>query len=207
MVIQRVGGFCFKLSSGDTTVAVNPPSSRSKHKVSKFGSDVVLVSVPHDDWNGADQASHGTKEPFIVSGAGSYEVGEVVISGYSTPSSYEDVISDVGNTVYIVDIDGIRVLILGAISNPKLPAEVRGELDNIGIVLVPVGGETLDAKAAHEIVTSIEPKVIIPYAVGTDADMAAFLKAQGASGVKPTDKFTVRPKELATMDGEVVILE
>lgn len=207
MVIQKAGGYGFKISAGPITVAVNPPSQRSKkHKVSKFGSDVVLISIPDVDWNGADTATHGDKEPFVISGPGAYEVGEVRVTGFSSRSDYGDVLSDVGNTVYIVEMDGIKVLVLGALSSPKLPAEIRSEIDDIGIVLVPVGEGTLDPKAAHELVTSIEPKAIIPYAVGEEKDLLAFLKAEGETGAKPTDKFTVRKKELDAMDADVVLL-
>lgn len=207
MVIQRAGGYCFKISAGQTTLALNPPSSKSKHKVSKFGADVVLISVPDPDWNGAETATHGEKEPFVISGPGAYEVGEVRVSGYATSASYGDVMSDVGNTIYMIEMDGIRVLALGALSNPKLPAEVRSEIDDVGIVLVPVGDGTLTPKDAHELMTSIEPKAVIPYAVGKEEDMKAFLKAEGETGVKSQDKFTVRVKELAAMDGDVVVLE
>lgn len=206
MIVQRVGGYGFKISSGDTVVAVNPPSQRSKHKVAKFGANVVLVSVPDPDWNGIETATHGGKDPFVISGPGAYEVGDVTITGYSTPASYNDVMSDVGNTVYVVDMDGIRLLALGAVSVSKLPSEVRGELDGIGIVLVPVGEGALDAKGAHELVTGIEANAIIPYAVGKEDALKAFLKAEGQADAKAVDKFTVRAKELATMDGGVVLL-
>ncbi len=207
MIVQRAGGFCFKISSGQTTVALNPPSPKSKNfKVSKFGADVVVVSVPHEDWNGVETATHGEKEPFSVTGPGAYEVGDVRISGYATSASYGDVMSDVGNTLYIIEMDGIRVLALGALSSGKLPPEVRSELDDIGIVLVPVGEGALDPKAAHELVTAIEPKAIIPYAVGKEEAVKAFLKAEGESAVKPMEKFTVRAKELAALDGEVILL-
>jgi L-ascorbate metabolism protein UlaG (beta-lactamase superfamily) len=208
MVIQKVGGYCFKLSAGPITVAVNPPSPRSKkHKVSKFGSDIVLISVPDIDWNGVETATHGEKEPFVISGPGAYEVGDVTITGYGTQASYGDVMSDAGNTIYVVAMDGIRVLILGGISTTKLPPEIRSELDNIDIVLVPVGGGTLDPKEAHELVTSIEAHAIIPYAIDDEKDIATFLKAQGESGLQPTDKFTTRVKELATMEGDVILLQ
>lgn len=206
MVIQKVGGYCFKLSAGPVTVAVNPPSQRSKHKVSKFGADVVIVSLPDPDWNGAETAAHGDKEPFIIQGPGAYEVGAVTVHGYATPAAYNDVMSEVGNTMYVIGMDDMRILVLGALSNPKLPAEVRSELDGIGIVMVPVGDGTLDPKSAHELVTGIEPNVVIPYAVGSDKELSAFLKAEGETGLKATDKFTVRAKELAAMDGAVVLL-
>lgn len=213
MVIQRVGGYGFKISSGDTVVALNLPSSRSKHKISKFGAGIVIVSVPDVDWNGVEQAAHGGKEPFIVAGPGAYEVGDVIITGYATPCAYGDVMSDVGNTIYILEMDGIRVLVLGAVNSAKLPSEVRSELDQIDIVLVPVGGETLEAKAAHDLVTAIEAKAIIPYAVGMagampkDDALKAFLKEEAQTGLKSQDKFTIRAKELSVMDGEVILLD
>lgn len=207
MVIQSIGGYGFKLSAGPITVAVNPPSQRSKKfKVSKFGADVIISSVPDPDWNGVDTATHGDKEPFSIQGPGAYEVGDVRVTGYGTECSYGDVMSDVGNTVYIIEMDGMRILIIGALSNPKLPSEIRAELEDIGIVLVPVGDGTLDPKGAHDLVTGIEPNVVIPYAVEDEKALAAFLKAEGATGVKPSEKFTLRPKELAAMDGEVVLL-
>jgi L-ascorbate metabolism protein UlaG (beta-lactamase superfamily) len=207
MVIQKVGEYCFKLSAGPVTVAVNPPGERSHHKIPKFGADVVVISLPDEDWNGVGTASHGDKEPFVIQGPGAYEVGEVRVSGYSTAASYNDVISEVGNTIYLIEMDGIRVLALGALSNPKLSADIRSELDQVGIVIVPVGDGTLDPKAAHELVTGIEPNVVIPYAVNDGKALAAFLKAEGETGLKPTDKFTVRVKELLAMDGDVVLLQ
>jgi hypothetical protein len=207
MVIQKAGGYGFKISAGPVTVAVNPPSSRSKkHKVSKFGADIVLVSLPDSDWNGVDTATHGEKTPFVIDGPGSYEVGDITISGFASRSDYGDVLSDVGNTLYVMNMDGIRVLILGALSSGKLSQEARAELDDIGIVFVPVGDGTLDPKAAHELVTSIEPKAVIPYAVGSDKELAAFVKAEGGEAVKAGDKFTVRAKELSAMDGDVVLI-
>lgn len=207
MVIQKVGAHCFKFSAGPVTVAVNPPGVKSKLKVNKFGSDLVLVSTRHQDWDGSETASHGEKQPFVISGPGAYEVGDITVSGFGTPTAYDGEDSEVGNTVYVFEMDGIRVLVLGALSTAKLPQDLRAEVDDIGIVLVPVGDGTLDPKAAHELMVSLEPKIIIPYGVGSDGDKAvvAFCKAEGETP-KPEEKLTIRAKEVATHDGDVVLL-
>ena len=70
MIIQKIGAHCFKFSAGPVTLALNPPDAKSKLKVNKFGSDVVLVSLRHADWDGAETASHGDKKPFVVAGPG-----------------------------------------------------------------------------------------------------------------------------------------
>ncbi|MEK7063568.1 MAG: MBL fold metallo-hydrolase [Patescibacteria group bacterium] len=206
MVIQKVGGYCFKISAGPVTVALNPPGTKSKLKVNKFGSNLVMIAVRNDDWDGAETASHGDKEPFVISGPGAYEVGDITVSGFATATDY-DGHKEVGNTAYVFEMDGIKVLALGAISNGKLPQDLRAELDDIGIVLVPVGDGTLDPKAAHELVVALEPKIIIPYGVGKDGDAAvkAFCKAEGESP-KEEEKLTIRAKEVQEKDGDVVLL-
>lgn len=208
MIIQKVGAHCFKFSAGPVTVAVNPPDAKSTLKVNKFGSDLVLVSMRHPDWDGAETASHGENRPFVITGPGAYEVGDITVNGFATTTCYAGDECDVGNTVYIFDMDGIRVLVLGALSSPKLPQDLRAELDSIGIALVPVGDGTLDPKAAHELMVTLEPKIIIPYGVGADGAEAlkAFLKAEGEAPA-PEEKLTVRAKDVAQRDGDVVVLQ
>lgn len=207
MVIQKVGTHCFKFSAGPVTVALNPPDAKSKLKVNKFGSDLVLVSLRNPDWDGPETASHGEKQPFVVAGPGAYEVGDITISGFGTATAYGGEELEVGNTAYVFTMDGIKVLALGALSSTKLPQDLRAEVDDIGIALIPVGDGTLDPKAAHELMVTLEPKIIIPYGVGPDGDkaVAAFCKAEGESP-KPEEKLTVRAKEVAVHDGTVVLL-
>jgi hypothetical protein len=74
MVITYMGGECFKITQGDLTIALNPPSKDSKLKTSKFGSDIVLSTINHEDMNGVENASFGDREPFAIVGPGEYEV-------------------------------------------------------------------------------------------------------------------------------------
>lgn len=207
MIITYAGGNCFKLSAGATTVAVNPPSSKSSHKVSKFGADVVLISAVHPDWDGEETAAHGGKEAFVIRGPGAYEVGDVVVTGFSSEVSFGKEASEFGNTIYHIEFDGMKILVLGALSSPKLSQEVRSNVDEIDIVFVPVGGPTLNPEEAHDLVVSLEPHLIVPYSVdGADA-LKAFLKTSGAQDTKPTDKLTIRTKEVGVMNGEVIVLK
>jgi len=61
MVITHYGGQCFKLSFGDTSMAFNPISKKSKLTESKLGTDAVFISMWHPDLNGAEHMKHGTK--------------------------------------------------------------------------------------------------------------------------------------------------
>ncbi len=203
MVITYVGGYCFKISAGDTTLAINPPSASTKFNVSKFGADVVFIPTADPTWSGEETATHGDKEPFIIQSPGAYEVGDMVATGFAS----EGAEGPFGNTIYNFEFDGMRVLLLGALASPKLSQEVRSNIDEVHIVFVPLGGGTLDPKEAHELVVSLEPNVIIPYAVNGGDDLKLFLKTAGAHEVKPVEKFTIRAKEIVEMQGEVVVLQ
>lgn len=207
MIITALGTNGFKISSGDTTIAVNPPAASSSHKVAKFAADLVLISAAHPDWDGEETASHGDSEPFVARGPGAYEVGDVVVNGFSSEGALVGESSPYANTVYLVTFDGMTTLVLGALSSAKLPQELRSNIDTVDIVLVPVGGATLDPKAAHDLVVSLEPKLVIPYAVGDSSELTQFLKIAGASSVKPVEKLTLRAKEVALMSGEIALLE
>ena len=207
MVITYAGGYCFKLSAGNTTVALHPPSAKSVHKVPKFGADVVLIPAAHEDWDGEETAAHGEKDPFVIRGPGAYEVGDVVVAGFSSEGSLSGESNDYANTIYLVEFDGMKVLVLGALSSAKLSQDVRSNLDEVDIVFTPVGGPTLNPKEAHELVVSLEPRIIIPYSADGPEELKSFLKTAGAPDMKPVEKFTIRPKEISLMEGEVVVLQ
>ena len=81
------------------------------------------------------------------------------------------------------------------------------------ILLIPVGGTyTINAKTAVEIVSQIEPRIIIPmhYALpGLKVKLDGVDKFIKEMGLKPTyeDKLKITKKELPQEDVELVILK
>lgn len=214
MVITYHGADFFKVSFGDTTIAVNPISKDSKIKSKSFGSDITLISLNHPDLNGSDSTSRGEKESFVISGPGEYEVGGVFIKGFLGKSSYgaKESGGDMINTIYTVSLENMTLGFLGALSDKDLSSEAKEALDNgVDILFVPIGGEgVLDAATAHKLAVSFEPKVIIPSHFGDVGDKNAlktFLKESGEEGVKAVDKLTVKRKDVEAMEGETIVLE
>ena len=208
MVISYHGGECFKVSFGETTLAFNPISKDSKLKPAKFGSDIVLISLNHQDMNGADMATFGDRQPFVVSGPGEYEVKEITIKGFASQSHYSG--KEGLNTVYFVTLEGMNLCFLGALGTPDLPQEAKQELDDVDILFVPVGGEgVLDASAAYKLAVKLEPHIIVPMhygEVGGKDALKQFLKQAGAEGTKPEEKLTLKKKDLEGKEAEVVVL-
>ena len=204
MVITYMGGECFKVSQGDLTLAFNPPSKDSNLKSPKFGSDIVLSSLNHEDMNGVENASFGDREPFVISGPGEYEVKGVVVRGFGSESQYGGVKAI--NTIYNVSLEGMNLCFLGAPSKAELPHDAKEELDDIDILFVPVGGGgTLDHANAYKLAVQLEPKAVVP--MGYDAaSLKSFLKEAGAEEVRGIEKLTVKKKDLDGKEGEIIVL-
>lgn len=205
MVITHHGGQCFKVSFGDTTLAFDPISKKSELSGAKFGADVVFVSLNHPDMNGAEEMAYGSKQPFVVDGPGEYEIGEVTARGYGVETMYEGVKRY--NTIYRVKLEGITIVFLGALGTDVIDPKILGEFDDIDILFVPIGGgDVLDVPAATKLATKLEARCIIPMHY-TDAALKAFFKEEGVDTVKPVEKLTVKKKDLAEMESEIVVIE
>lgn len=201
MVISYLGGECFKVSQGDLTLAFNPPAKGSRLASAKFGADIALVSLDHEDFNGVDNAAFGEREPFIIQGAGEYEVKGVAVRGWGTQASYEG--KETINTTYNVGLEGMNLAFLGTLTGGDLPASAKQELDDIDILFVPV--ETLGVAQAYKLVVQLGPKAVVPMHYDA-ASLKAFLKEAGAEGQKPVEKLTVKKKDLEGKEAEIVVL-
>ena len=200
MVITYYGALCFKVQSGETVLAFNPPSKESEHKPPRFASDIVLVSSNHKDCNGWENLPGKTEggKPFVINGQGEYEISGVYIKGIGT--------NGLDNVVYTLALEDISICHLGALSkemDPKLKEEV-GEVD---ILFIPIGGgELLDPQRAAGAAIHLEAKVVIPMHYNEN-QLKQFIKEFGASGVAPAEKLTIKKKDLADKKGEIVILK
>ena len=204
MVITHHGGQCFKVSFGDTTIAFDPISKKSKLDPVKFGADIAFVSLNHPDMNGVEEVAFGSKQPFVVWGPGEYEVGDVTARGYGVETMVGGV--KMWNTIYQVTLEGINMIFLGALGNENIDSQILGEFGDIDILFVPIGGgDVLDVPAASKLATKLEARCIIPMHY-TDAALSAFLKEEGSDNGKPQEKLTVKKKDLLEMESEVVIL-
>ena len=205
MVITYHGGQCFRVTFGDISLAFDPIDKASKLTATKFGADIALVSMQHPDFNGVTQAAHGDKEPFVIDGPGEYEVGEVTVRGFGVLSSYDG--SPHYNTMYQVQLEGMNMVFLGALANPEIDPKILGELSDIDILFIPVGGgDVLEAPQASKLATKLEAKVIIPMHYDQKS-LEAFLKEEGSNNGKPVDKVTLKKRDVDSMEGEVVVLK
>lgn len=125
---------------------------------------------------------------FVVDGPGEYEVEGVSIVGIH---------SEGVNTMYVIEIDGLRMAHLGGLEH-KLTQEQLEELGAIDVVMVAVGN------IAVEVVKQIDPWIAIPMAELPDA--GEFLREMGKPDVVPVPKLVISADRMPT-ELQVVVLE
>lgn len=212
MVITYYGLACYKIQFGDTIIAFNPVSKDSDFKGSRFGADLVMVSMNHPDYNGISESSFGSKTPFVVSGPGEYETKDIYIKGVGIEQVVEG--KKKYNTIYSVLFEGVRLAHLGALNTKDLSPEVNEQLGAIDLLFVPILGEernVLTPAQAAELANTLEAKIVIPMHGGhsgvSKAKLAQFLKEYGKEDAKPIDKLTLRKKDLEGKEGEVLVID
>ncbi len=201
MEITWYGHSCFRLTERNyATVVTDPFDNKSVGYDSiKLRSDIVTVShdAPgHNNTDAVKGTSHG------IDGAGEFEIGGVFITGVQTDggAAGKKKGKDKGasNTVFVFDYDGITVAHLGDLKEVPTQSEIEA-LGTINVALVPVGGGgALNAAKAAEIISVIEPNLVIPMHYATPAakvsldSLNKFLKEMGLSkpGTQPSLKVT-----------------
>lgn len=207
MVITYFGKQYCKLTLGDLTIAINPPSKLSKAmpKPPRFGADIVLITTNHPDYNGAETVALGDKEPFVIDGPGNYEVKECFINGAKSTVTLEG--KEYINTVYGFELDGIKIAVLGALSDvATLSTEAKEIAGASDMLFIPIGGGDLfDSAKAYKVATTFSPSVIIPLDAD-EASLTKFLKEAGQDKSEMLDKSTLKRKDLDGKESFVIAL-
>jgi L-ascorbate metabolism protein UlaG (beta-lactamase superfamily) len=196
MDITYLGSGSVKLAARQLAVICDPVGK-------KAAADVILVTSP-------DVIVPPT-EGMVIDGPGEYEIKDALITGVAA-QLHTDAEGTRG-TSYVVEADGVKVGFLGNVA-PKLTDEQQDILGGVDILIVPVGGHglTLDAPAATELISQIEPKYVIPThyddGVSTYAmpqDKLEKFTAELGMKAEPIAKFKV-PKELPEETTLVVLI-
>jgi len=217
MIITYYGAQFFKIQQGDLTIAYNPirEAPTREARVARFGADIAFVSTNHPHFNGVDNLILGDpprvgsgkagKKPFAIIGPGEYETKGVYAEGFQTFTHYGDGKERL-NTIFYVLLDGIHLCFLGALDTPKIGEKIYDAITEVDILFVPVGGDGVITPAeAHKLSLTFSPRLIVPMQYNKDS-LGKFLKETGAKDATPTDKLTIKKKDLEGKQGEVCVL-
>lgn len=208
MDITWLGHSCFRIKGKEAVVITDPCSPDTGYSLSKLRADIVTVSHSHSD-HSYIQAIEG--EYKMVNGPGEYELKGVFITGISTFHDNSQGSERGKNTVFLLEIDGVTLCHLGDIGQ-SLTSALEGELGDIGVLFLPVGGgTTIDISVAAEMVRSLTPKIVIPMHYKTPVmtkdfeTLDKFLKQMGIKEAAPQPKLSVNRVTLPPSTQVVVL--
>lgn len=168
-----------------------------------------VVALSHGDGKRVPADAFKT-EPFVIADPGEYEVSGIFV--YSIPLSNPEG-KPSSDLIFRFEIEGMSVGFLGGLNRP-LTEEELGKLENIDILLLPVGGgDKLSAKQAAETIQSIEPRVVVPlyhHVEGLKQKLGtadAFCKELGVCKRQDANKLKIAKKDLPAEDLLVAVLE
>lgn len=215
MDIYWYGQACFKLKGKGVSVVIDPfyPEFTGLKLPKEVVGEVVLCSHEHEDHSNSEAilTPQGEK-PMIFKESGEYEVGGVVISAISSFHDSSQGSERGKNIIFHLMFEGLDIVHLGDLGQSKLTEEQVAEIGETDILLIPVGGTyTINAKMASDIVSQLEPKIIIPMHYKVEGlkfpldGVENFLKEMGAEGVVAQPKLSIT-KERLPEEPMVVVL-
>lgn len=211
MNISWYGYRCVRIEAKEGSVLVDPFDPKEIGlRGPTIKDDLVLVSAFAP---GKAVLERINDEAFVVSGPGEYECKGIAVHGIQSWADSQQGRELGLSTIYYIVAEGLSVCHLGATGQDKLTDEQLEAIGDPDILIIPVGGQSaLDAKSAAEIVTQIEPKIIIPvqFAVSGSAydseKLEKFVKEIGLP-VEKMDKLRITTKVLPVDQTRLVVLE
>jgi L-ascorbate metabolism protein UlaG (beta-lactamase superfamily) len=211
MDINWYGHSCFRLTErGMATVVCDPYDHRTVgYDALKLKADIVTVSedLPEHNFTSAVKG-----DPYLITGPGEFEIGSVFITGVMT-NGVSRKNDEPRNTLYVIGYNGITVVHLGDIKRVPTQAEVES-LGPVDVALIPVGGNGgLNAAKAAEVISLIEPGIVIPMCYSTPASTASldplskFLKEMGLTEAEVTPTLKIASKGSIPEETKVMILD
>ena len=209
MEIVWYGLSCFRLSErGLATVVTDPYDPSSGLPALKLKADIVTIS---HDAPGHNYVKAVKGERRAITGPGEYEIGGVFITGIAMLPKDVKKNGSNASTLYVFDFEGLTIAHLGDLAYVPTQSQIE-DLGAVDIVLVPVGGGgALGASEAAEVVSLIEPSIVVPmhYKTGKDdsklTPVNRFLSEMGISKADPVPVLKASKSSMSE-ETQVVVL-
>ena len=209
MEIIWLGHACFRLRGREATVLLDPfPGSVGGHTLGRQTADIVCLSNDHPNHSQAGAVEGNVP---VLRGPGEYDIKGVLVTGLDTQRRRSGEMPP-RNTAFLIEIDEVTICHLGDLA-ASLSTDQKEQLGSVDVLLIPTGGHcTIDAAAAAETISLIEPKMVVPMHYGSQVDglgldgVDRFLKEMGLHEIEPQARLSVT-KSTAPETTQVILLE
>ncbi len=207
MQITWHGQYTVKIASKETTLALDPYAPSVGLSPFRAKADVVALTNPSDPSMSNLSGIQG--DPLVINTPGEYSFKEYMLHaiGWNNADGTEQ-------SVQRWMVEEMFVLHVGAL-NRELNEQELQELEkvDIDVLLIPIGGGSgLTTSQAMKMITTIEPRVIIPIHYDLPGlkekltSVKAFAEEMGISAPKPEKKLLLKKNRLPQEDVQTVIL-
>jgi len=196
------------------TVVTDPYDHREiGYESLKLKGDIVTIShnTPGHNFTSAVKG-----DPHIIDGPGEFEIGGVFVTGIQTNGHSKKDVDEIRNTLYLFDFNGITILHLGDLNRVPTQTEVE-DFGPVHVALVPVGGGgSLTAIKATEVISLLEPNIVIPMHYATPATgnttlkldpLSKFLKEMGLGNLEVQPSIKIPNVSALPEETKVVVLD
>ena len=187
----------FSHTDGQQTLGLDPaaPSSAAARRKASARADSQRVPT-------------SLESGFVLDSPGEFEVHHVLITGVHTYRDEHNGAERGSNVCFVFELDGVHVAHLGDIGHLLTQAQL-GEIGQIDVVCVPIGGSLAAARAA-ELVAQLDANLIVPMAIegagGGTGELERFLHEMSVTKGDPVPKLAVTSSSLPT-ETTVVLLD
>jgi L-ascorbate metabolism protein UlaG (beta-lactamase superfamily) len=206
------GHSCFRLSERGMASVVTDPYDHNDvgYDPLKLRADIVTIS---HDAPGHNNLSAIKGEPHAITGPGEFEIGGVFITGIQTNGVSQKNPEEKRNTLYVIEYNGVNVVHLGGLNRVPTQAEVEA-LGPVHVALVPIGGgSSLNAAKASEVISLLEPNIVIPMHYFTPSakvpldPLNKFLQVMGLTSVDTQPSLVLKTASSLPEETRTIVLE
>ena len=206
MEITWYGHSCFRITERRLATVVTDPFDYKLvgYKALKLKADILTVS--HDE-PGHNYATAVKGNEWEIRAPGEYEIGGVFITAVATKNT------DTANMIFVFDYGDVTVAHMGDMTEVPSRSQVE-TLGTVDVALVPVGGgKALNAAKAAEVISLIEPGIVIPMHYKTSESklelnsLKQFLSEMGLSASEEAQPSIKLSRSAIPEDTKVVVLK
>ncbi|MDE0243447.1 MAG: hypothetical protein OYG31_01905 [Candidatus Kaiserbacteria bacterium] len=181
-------------------VGINPGDDKRADTASLL---LNTFPVPVSGWSGVFVSNKEGQQVF--SGAGEFECNGLQVHGYGSETTVDS--APVQTTSWLINGDGMRVLVLGAISDGSSAQQALAGVDAVDVLVVfcPASGGHLKAGDITDLVAAKQAvKVVL---TGDDSDLLKNMGKELGDPIHVAGKHSIKKKDIAGEGAQVIILE
>lgn len=202
------GQYTIKIQSEEVTLVLDPYAPNIGLAPFRAKADIVALTSPADLSMSHLEGIQG--EPFIIKTPGEYSISGFTLYALGWIDEKQE-----EHSIQLWQIESITMLHVGQLNRDLSDKELQAlERTNIDVLFLPIGeGNGLPLKNAMKLLTTIEPRMVIPIHYSLPglkddlSDIQQFAKEMGIDPGQKQPKAIIKAGKLSQEDVETVILQ